>query len=58
MILLSSCSDLRAYLSVFEMLGFGGFDFSSACLTFHLSSSVLALGIFKAASSSDAIRSK
>ena len=40
------------------MFGFGGFDFSSACLTFHLNSSALALGIFKAASSSDAVRSK
>ena len=58
MILSSSCSDLRACLSVFEMLGFGGFDFSNAYLTFHLSSSAVALGIFKAASSINAIRSK
>ena len=58
MILLSSCSDLIACLSIFEMFGFGGFDFSSACLTFHLSSSALALGIFKGTSSFGAIRSK
>ena len=38
MILLSSCNDLMACRSVFEMFGFGGFDFSSACLTFYLCS--------------------
>ena len=36
MILLSSCSDLRTCLSVFEMFGFGSLVFSSAYLTFHL----------------------
>ena len=44
----SLCNNLRATLSSFEMFSFGGFDFSSACLTFRLSSSAEALVIFKA----------
>ena len=47
-----------ASLSDFEMFGLGGLDFSSDYLTFHLSSSAQALGIFKAASSIGAIKSK
>ena len=54
----SSCINLMASLSSFEMFGFGYFDFSSTCLTFHLSSSAWALEIFKAASSIGAIKSK
>ena len=54
---LSLFNDLRVSLSSFEMFVFGGFEFSSACLTLHFCSSVLTVGIFKAASSVGAIKS-
>ena len=47
-----------ASFSSFVMFGFGGFNFSRACLTFHLSLSPRALGIFMASSSISAIKSK
>ena len=40
------------------MFGFGGFDFSCACLTLHLSLSTRAMGRFKVTSLIGAIKSK
>ena len=59
MIFTSLYSDLMTSRFPFEMFGFGDFDFSSACLTFHhLCSSTWVFGIFLAASSSRVIKSK
>ena len=47
-----------ASLSSFKMFSFGGFNFSSAGLAYHLSSSAQALEIFKVASLIGAIKFK
>ena len=58
MIFSSSYRDLMASLSSFEMFGFGGCVFLSACLTFHLSSFAWVFGNFKATSSNGATKYK
>lgn len=58
MMMLFLCRALIASLSSFVMFDLGGLAFSSICLTFHLSSSVWAWGMFKVISSIGTMMSK